>query len=131
MNPKNIKLKEGFSQVCIWPGCIVGTDKENEFVEFMLENFKSKVQYLEEIKTYPDTERGNPVEETGDRNDLIFAVHNEDIGKFAVPRLTMGIRWIEDVLADCNYKSRIYPERVFDYCSWNKEFLAKEEKCIE
>jgi len=126
----NVKLKEGFEQVCIWPGCIV-TDKDtseknqdriNEFEQFMLDEFKTHVQYLEEIKTKPDYDGNhNPVEGTGKRNDLFFAVHLDDIGKFAVPRLTMNIRWIEDVLATCNYKQKIYPTRIFKYVSWNKK----------
>jgi hypothetical protein len=119
----NISLQEGFKQVCVWPACVVGKGKEDEFIKFMLEEFKARVQYLEEIKTTPDTNRGRLVEGTGGRNDLFFAVHNEDLGKFTIPRLSVGIRWIDDVLAKCNYNSRIYPERVFDYCSWNKESL--------
>jgi len=128
MNLENVKLQEGFKQVCVWPGCLVGEDKVNEFIEFMLKEFKTKIQFLEEIKTKPDTKHGRQVEGTGNRNDLFFAVHNEDVGKFAVPRLSVGIRWIEDVLAKGNYTSKIYPKRVFDYCCWNEEYLAKGRK---
>ena len=114
----NILRQEGYSQVCVWPSCVVGSDKVEEFVKFMLDNLKVRVQYLEEIQTGPDMKEAYPVEETGDRNDLFFAVHQEDIGHFAIPRLQMGIRWIEDVLSINNYRCAIYPERVHDYKSW-------------
>lgn len=129
----NVKLKNGFSQVCIWPACMVVNDEDankseqekiNAFEKFMLDNFKTRVQYLEEIKTSPDLDtQGNIVEGTGGRNDLFFAAHAEDIGQFAIPRLTMGIRWIEDVLSTGNYKQRIYPNRIFKYVSWNEEAI--------
>lgn len=130
MDNVNVELKENFSQVCVWPGCGVLKCEEphtiEEFEKLMMERMKTRVQYLEEIETKPDTDStGSPVPGTGGRIDLFFAVHNEDIGHFAIPRMTVGIRWIEDVLSSCNYHSRIYPERVFDYCSWNEEALAK------
>lgn len=126
MNNQNIKLNEGFSQVCVWPACKVkeAVDGVKGFVEFMKEKFGVRIQYLEEIKTFPDTENGVPISETGNRNDVFFAIHEEDIGRFAVPRIRVSIRWIEDVLAKCNYKSRIYPERVFKYAKWNETYLA-------
>jgi len=115
---ENVQRKPGFKQVCVWPACVVGVDKAAEFETFMQENFKVRVQYLEEIKTFPDTKMGVTVPETGGRNDLFFAVHNDDVEKFAIPRLQAGIRWIEDVLASCNYHCMIYDERVHDYKSW-------------
>lgn len=119
------EVKEEFKQVCVWPGCVVGPDKIREFCTFMQEQFSVRVKYLEEIITQPDTDsNGYRVPDTGGRNDLLFSVHNEDAGKFAVPRLMAGIRWVEDVLAECNYRSPIYPKRIFEYCSWNKEYLS-------
>jgi hypothetical protein len=115
----NIVKKENFNQVCVWPGTVVGKDQIKKFEEFMLEQFKTRIQYLEEIETTPDLDdNGKPIKETGNRNDVFFSVHNEDIGKFAIPRLSYGIRWIEDTLSDCNYHQDIYPSRVFEYKTW-------------
>ena len=115
----NVERKEGFSQVCLWPGTLVGKSKIKDFEEFMLKELGVHIQYLEEIETFPDRdELGREVPGTGGRNDVLFAVFADDVGSFAVSRLSMGIRWIEDVLADCNYSSPIYPERVFEYKTW-------------
>lgn len=122
---KNVKRPKEYSQVCVWPGTIVTKEKIQDFVKFMADKFDGvRVMYLEEIKTGPDTKNGEPVEGTGGRTDLFFAVHNDDIMKFSIPRLLSGIQWIEDTLAVGNYTSRIYPERVFKYCTWNEEALA-------
>ena len=123
----NVKLKKGFTQVCVWPGTVMGDNTVEEFEIFMKDEFNVAVQYLEEIETKPDTLNGELVPDTGGRNDLFFAVKNEDIEGFSVSRLQAGIRWIEDVLAEVNYKCRIYPERVFDYCTWNEDALFKEK----
>jgi len=125
LKSNNIELKEGYSQVCIWPACLVGNERIEEFTNFMKEEFDIKIQYLEEINTYSDKDnKGDNIPETGDRNDLFFAVHEEDIMKFAVPRFEYGIRWIEDVLSKGNYKSPIYPKRVFEYVTWNYDNLS-------
>lgn len=90
--------KEGYSQVCIWPGTIVVEENDNptekiaDFENWLKEEFDVRGKYLEEVKTLPD-ETG-----PGGRNDLFFAVHTDDIEKFAVQRLRMGIRWYEDVV---------------------------------
>jgi len=121
---ENVKLNDGFKQVCVWPGTIVVQDENKKqeyidnFVKSMEEYFKVKVQYLEEIKTRPDIQDEISVDNTGERNDLFFAIHNDDINKFAIPRLKAGIRWIEDVLSKENYNSPIYPSRVFKYKCW-------------
>lgn len=115
----NKKKREGFSQVCVWPSCLVGAEKVQDFEQIMKENFDVRVQYLEEIETFPDKdELGRDIEGTGGRNDLFFTIHNDDVGSFALKRLSCGIRWIEDVLSDCNYNQRIYPDRVFEYKTW-------------
>lgn len=115
MSPMNTKQ---FTQVCVWPGTVVGdAKKQKEFVTFMKTNFGVRVKYLEEIVTGPDFRKGLPVKDTGGRNDLFFSVHSADISKFAVPRLQVGIRWIEDVLANETGKS-IYPEHVSKYKTW-------------
>jgi len=126
---KNADRPKEFGQVCVWPGTVVKTaraegDSVKDFEEHVRKEFGVRVMYLEEITTAPDIENGKPVEGTGGRNDLFFAVHNEDVEKFAVPRLSVGIRWIGDVLSKENYLSPIYPERVFEYVL-RKDVLTK------
>lgn len=130
-NEKCTERKDGFNQVCIWTACTLNEGKEStpkkieDFEKFMFENFGVRVQFLEEIETAPDTDKlGNPVRGTGGRIDLLFAVHKDDIGKFAVKRLMYEIHWIEDSLSKDAYTSPIYPKRVGEYITWNHKNIA-------
>ena len=121
----NVQKKEHFNQVCVIHGLDVPDNEVKDFEEKVGEVFGVRIQFLETISTDPDLKDGKPVKDTGGRHDVFFAVHNDDISRyFFVRRLAHGIRWIEDVLAECNYQSPIYPKRVFDYCTWNKEALS-------
>jgi len=107
---------ENFTQLCVWPGTLVGGPQAaEEFESFMLEEFKTRVKYHTEVRTRPDIDaEGNEVPDTGDRNDLFFYVHQDDVAHFAIPRLRMGIRWWEDVVG-YNDNSHLY----------SPEFLAE------
>ena len=109
-----------YTQVCVFPGLIVDENKIEEFTDQIKEVFDTRVQYLETILTKPDLD--DP-ENTGGRSDVFFAVHQDDIAKFAVRRLQYGIRWIEDVLSKANgyHLNPLYPEYVKEYKSWNAD----------
>ena len=110
---ENVTLNEGFSQICVWEGTTVGIDKIAKFEEFIKAEFRgARAQYLEEIITKPTPGEAG----TGGRTDVFFAIHNEDVMKFAVPRLAYGIHWIEDVYGNGN--GVLYPERCAKYQSW-------------
>jgi hypothetical protein len=115
-----IQRKENFKQVCVWPGTTMGDSKPEEFEEFFMENFETRTQFLEEVTTLPDrNEMGDIIPETGGRIDILFAVHDEDISKFSVSRLSMGIRWIEDAVSNINNPNGIiYDERILQYKEW-------------
>lgn len=126
---ENVKLQEGYEQVCVFHGMIIKSDKDiKDLTDFMKNEFNVRIQYLECIETGPDIKREKPVAETGGRHDVFFAVHKEDLGRFIIPKIQVEARWIEDVLAKGNYSSPIYPKRVFDYCTWNKEHLATSQE---
>lgn len=113
---KNVTKQENFNQVCVWQGTIIGEDRVSEFTEWCKDTFDVRVQYLEEYKTLPDVnDFGNPVEGTGGRNDVIFAIHDEDVNKFVVSRFEYGIRWIEDVISN---NPDIYDKRIKKYGTW-------------
>ncbi len=117
----NVKLKDGFKQVCVWQGTTLDDHTGEELEAFIKSEFGVDAQFLEQIETYPDQDKkGRPVSGTGGRHDLLFSVKGDakSFGSFCVKRFAYGIRWIEDVLAPCNYRSPIYPLRVFAYCSW-------------
>lgn len=109
----NIPLQEGYTIVCVWPGTVIGEDNKDDFVQWCLEEFNTRVQYLEEILTAPDYQDGYPIEGTGGRNDAFFAIHEDDVPKFAIPKIQIGARWLEDVYF--NDQGYLYPERVKGY----------------
>lgn len=108
----NIVVPTGYT-ICVWPGTIVGEEEIEDFTKFMKEELNSSVIYLEEVKTKPDIENGETVPNTGNRNDVIFAVKDTDVPHFALARLAYGIRWLEDVYF--NHQSYLYPSRFLLY----------------
>ena len=99
-----------YNQLCVWPATVVGKDDVKDLEDFFKEEMDVRVKYKTEVLTNPDLdEDGNEVPDTGGRNDLFFYVHDDDIGKFAVPRLSMGIRWYEDVVS-YNDGAYLYPQ---------------------
>lgn len=113
MNTENIQLTEGFTTVCVWPGTTITEEEIPEMEQFFLVELGTRVQYLETIETNSDLDEGNPVPGTGGRSDVFLAIHNNDVAKFAIPRLQFGIRWVEDVYF--NRQGHLYPERVKQY----------------
>lgn len=113
----NVALKENFKQVTVWPGTLLGDMSAKDFEDWVEKTLGTRVQYLETVVTAPDMEDGFPVEDTGGRHDVLFAVHNEDLGKFAVPRLSFGMRWLEDVYG--NGGGDLYPKRIVGYMCWD------------
>jgi|LauGreDrversion4_2_1035121.scaffolds.fasta_scaffold1294733_2 hypothetical protein len=87
-----------FNQLCVWEGTLVGKEEIKSFEKFFKNEMNVRVKYMEEIETLPTPGEPN----TGGRNDVFFYVHDDDIPKFAIPRLSLGIRWWEDVLGNGN-----------------------------
>ncbi len=112
-NKENVKLHKDYPIVCVWPGTGLPEGQEQDLVDWFKTEFGVKVQFLEVIFTKPD--RGDKGPEAGGRSDVFFAVHKEDVMKFAMPKIQIEARWLEDVLDKGNYRSPIYPHRVFDY----------------
>ena len=101
-------MKGKFNQLCVWPGTVVGDSKkvQEDFVKFFKDELGVTVKYETEVKTLAD-ETG-----PGGRNDLFFYIADDDVMKFAIPRLQMGIRWYEDVLG--NGGDKLYPTEVLE-----------------
>lgn len=117
----NVALPPYYTQVCVWPGLIVPESEAEKFELDVYIQMNVRIKFLETIKTNPDMDNGEPVPETGGRSDVFFAVHEDDIMKFAAARLPYGIHWIEDMLSKVNYTQELYPKRVFKYRSWDAD----------
>jgi hypothetical protein len=101
---------ENFKQLCVWPGLLLEESEIQDFVKFFQEDMGVRVKYKTTLVTKPDLDsRGRTVPDTGGRRDVLFYVHDEDVMKFAVPRLSLGIRWWEDVIK-YNDNSHLYSE---------------------
>lgn len=113
---ETVERNKDFNQVCIWQGTSVGKENIEDLINWVQNEFKTRIQYLEEYETNPTPGEAG----TGGRNDVVIAVHKDDIGKFAIPRLRVGIRWIEDVLdnAERNNELEIYPDYLKEYRTW-------------
>ena len=102
-------------QLCMWPGTVVRDFGIKNFEQAMLDQFDVRVKYDQEVLTLPDlNENGTADLETGDRNDLFFWIHNDDISKFALARLSVGIRWWEDVIFYNHNSDHMYTKEFKD-----------------
>jgi hypothetical protein len=107
-------MENQYTQLCVWPGTIVGQENVENLESFFKDEFGVRVKYLTEVLTQPDLDsNGKPVPDTGGRNDAFFHIHNEDVGNFAMKRLQMGIRWWEDVVK-YNDNSHLYTQEFLD-----------------
>jgi hypothetical protein len=104
---------KNYTQLCVMTGTLLPEGGGEELEQFFKNEMNVQVKFSEQVDTLPDTDgNGNPVPETGGRSDLFFYIHNDDIMKFALPRLSMGISWWEDVVGNGNHK--IYPQEIQD-----------------
>ena len=92
-------MKGKYNQLCVLQGTIMPEGGAKELETFFKDEFGVKVKFETEVKTLPN-EPGCTF--TGGRNDIFFYIADDDISKFAVPRLSMGVRWWEDVLNNGN-----------------------------
>ena len=102
-------MKGKFNQLCVLQGTIMPEGGAKELETFFKDEMGVKVKFETEVKTLPN-EPGCTL--TGGRNDIFFYIADDDIGKFAVPRLSMGVRWWEDVLGNGNGK--LYPTEILE-----------------
>jgi hypothetical protein len=118
---ENVKLPEDHKQVCVWPGTEIEEDQVEDFENWILGEFDTRIKYLETIVTKPD--KTGP----GGRMDVFFSIHNDDIAKFIGPKMQIEARWVEDVLANGNNNQQLYPKRVMKYMCWNPNDDTEEE----
>ena len=102
-------MKGKFNQLCVLQGTIMPEGGAKELETFFKDEMGVKVKFETEVKTLPN-EPGCTL--TGDRNDIFFYIADEDVMKFSVPRLHLGVRWWEDVLD--NGGDKLYPKEILE-----------------
>ena len=101
-------MNKDFKQLCVWHGTTLDGGTSQDLIDFFQKKFGVRIQFEQEVITNPDLDsNGIAIKDTGSRSDLLFYVHNEDVGKFAVPRFSIGVRWWEDVVK-YNNNSHLY-----------------------
>lgn len=87
-------LDEDYCVVAVWHGTILPNKKDvrEDFAGWMLETFGTRAKVVGQARTLPD--KDGP----GGRADLLFAIHKDDVMKFAPRRFAAGMRWLEDVV---------------------------------
>lgn len=114
---ENTPIEEDFNQVLIWPGTHLEGRIES-FVQFVKEEFDARIQYLETYETSPVRSfNGSPIEWTGGRQDIVFALHKEDLGKFTLKWRSHGVQEIEFIMNDD--VDEVYPDRFRKYTFLN------------
>ena len=103
-------MKGKFNQLCVLQGCLMPEGGAKELESFFKDEMGVTVKFETEVKTLPDP--GDLGMKTGGRNDIFFYIADDDISKFAIPRLSMGIRWYEDVLS--NGGGKLYPTEILE-----------------
>ena len=100
-----------FKQLCVMHG--VTCDNAEDF-EKHFKDLGFTVKFAECTLTNPDTDHlGNAIPETGGRSDLLFYIAQDEINRFALPRLQWEIRWWEDVVSYNNHASW-YTKEILD-----------------
>ena len=103
-------INEEFTQLCVMHCVTLGDLTPEDFENYLTETFNVRTKFSEEVETTIDDE-----DNTGKIHDLLFFVHNEDVGRFAIPRLSAGIRWWEDVVGYNDNRSRYSDEILEKY----------------
>lgn len=77
--------KDCFEQICVWQGVPLGPEQgvDPALSLKLLEHFGFRVQHKASVQTLPGA-RGS-----GGRSDVLFGIHCDDIGKFAVARFSL------------------------------------------
>ena len=99
MEPRNYNapIASGYGQVCVLHGVEIPPEHSKNYLQFFEDFFKTNFG----------------------RSDIFFALHDDDVTGFTITRLSIGARWIEDVLSEMNGNRHLYPSRVQNYCLWD------------
>ena len=90
---KNPYSAEGYNTLCVWEGTLVEHGQEAGIEKFFLDEFKVHIKYVDKFLTLPG--KGGP----GGRSDVLFALLDSEMTKFAMIRIHMGdCRWWSDYI---------------------------------
>lgn len=94
---------QSYNQLCVWQGVTLASTTPEQF-EKAWKEMGFRVKFSEEVKRV-----------CSNQSILLFWIHDEDVMRFAVLRLKMGIRWWEDVVKYNNQKDWFTAETLKKY----------------
>ena len=89
-----IELDPNYYQLCVLEGILSDSGDGTDIIPLIEKEFNVKLKYADYVTTVKN--KNGP----GGRHDLLFFIKTSDIARFAIPRLSLGIRWWEDVLGN-------------------------------
>jgi len=101
----NLRMPK-YSQVMVFPRCLMKHDDLDAFEAFMKEHLGSKHPTIPIGCVFTAYDYDS---DTGGRSDFMFLVHDEDASNwdFCTRRFQFGLRWLEDVRGN---DPKIYPK---------------------
>ena len=73
---------DGYNQVCVWPATIVPDNEVEEFETWFMNEFNTRVQFLETILTAPDIKDGSPVPDSGGRSNGEWSIYPDHVSDY-------------------------------------------------
>jgi len=115
----NIVRQPNFNKVAVLNAVIDKKgDESADIIAFFVDYCDNlRIQFLESIKTKQEKNRQNVVvASSGNRNDVFFAIHDDDLAKFASFAVLHKAVLIETVITTMKSKGQdLYPTRVEKY----------------
>ena len=112
----NTILKEHFIQVFVWSNVKLAPNTPTDFENYMAKNNNgTRIQFMEEINT-------------GNRNDILFAVHTDDLNKFYAVAKPEAIVRLDDIAFDEAFSC--YPPRLEEYLLRKKALMVLGETML-
>lgn len=100
-------MSEKFHQLCAWVGTTLNGKTAEDFEKFFKE-LGYRVKFAEEVKRVGT-----------DQSIILFWIHDDDVERFAIPRLKMGISWWEDLIKYNGHRDWFTKETLDKYpCIW-------------
>lgn len=86
-----------FTTLVIWQGTVLKDEEIPKMIAWF-GDMGYRIKFMESTSTLPDRKNGVDVPNTGNRTDVLFYIHSEDISRFSIFRVrTNDMKWWHDM----------------------------------